>query len=419
MQLNDNTRRITAQDVLTEIVNLKQVIFEVTDDCNLSCKYCIYGGFYGGFDHRESNRMDFNDAKAVIDYLCGVWRESVSLANNSITYIGFYGGEPLLNFPFIRQIVEYVESLNVPRRFRFAMTSNCLLLDRYMDYLAEKEFYLLCSLDGDKIGNGYRVRKDGTSSFDKVFSNIKLLQSKHPEYFLKFVSFNTVLHNLNSVQDTNAFIQKEFGKTSRFSELSPVGVLPEKLEDFKNAFREVVESIHQSENYDSLCDELGVSNPEAQQIIRYIEAYEENIYDSYLDLFVEEQQRKTIPSGTCIPFNKKMFVKVDGKIMQCEQIPHKFALGFVRDGKVNIDLDRIAGDFNSSLDRIQALCSTCYRRNMCPKCLYQIEMTDNTFKKCDYHMNKGEYERYRKEFLKYMHDHPGTYRLAMFNSMTV
>ncbi len=102
--------------------------------------------------------------------------------------------------PLVCDIVDYVgRQGEMGKKFFFNMTTNAMLLDRYVDYLAEHEFRLLISLDGDKEGQGYRVDANGNNSFDRVISNIKLLQTKYPEYFDKFVMFNSVLHNKNSV----------------------------------------------------------------------------------------------------------------------------------------------------------------------------------------------------------------------------
>lgn len=419
MRNTNNTKRISRNDLLTELINLKQVIFEVTDDCNLSCKYCIYGGLYGGHDSRNSKYMSFKDAKAVIDFLVDIWNSHPTFAEQPETHIGFYGGEPLMNFPLIQQVVEYVEGLHLSRLFHFSMTSNCLLLDRYMDYIAEKEFNLLCSLDGDKVSNGHRIRKDGSSSFEKVFANIKLLKSKHPTYFAQKVSFNSVIHNLNDVQSTSDFIRSEFDKIPFFSELSPVGVLPEKIDDFHETFKDVSKSIHEANDYNALWKRIGLSNPEVQTVIRFIEAFEDNVYHSYYDLYNDIEAPLVTPSGTCIPFSKKMFVKVDGKIMQCEQVPHKYSLGNVFDGEVSINLDKIASDFNSRLDRIQPLCNVCFLRCMCPQCMYRMNNLEDEHPKCEYFMTKKQFMDFRKDFLFYLHKHPETYKLAMFDSMAI
>ena len=54
---------ITADDVRYQLANLRQLTFEVTDACNLSCKYCAYGEFYNDYDKRDSSKMSLSAAK--------------------------------------------------------------------------------------------------------------------------------------------------------------------------------------------------------------------------------------------------------------------------------------------------------------------------------------------------------------------
>ena len=70
-----------------------------------------------------------------------------------------------------------------------------------MDYLVEKNFSILISLDGNEVQSAYRVDKHGNSSFSRVVRNVKKLQETYPDYFEKKVNFNSVLHNLNSVAE--------------------------------------------------------------------------------------------------------------------------------------------------------------------------------------------------------------------------
>ena len=111
------TEYITPEHVLSNLANLPQLVFEVTDACNLKCKYCAYGEFYGDFDKREDKMLPVAKAKCLIDYLNQYWNSERNTSAKSFMYISFYGGEPLMNFNFIKEIVEYVETrLVCPRR---------------------------------------------------------------------------------------------------------------------------------------------------------------------------------------------------------------------------------------------------------------------------------------------------------------
>ena len=141
--------KVTTRNIEYNLQHLPQVIFEVTDACNLRCKYCAYADMYGGYDERENLKFPFYKAKLILDYLANIWRNNKSEDIIRPFTIGFYGGEPLLNVPFIKKVMEYADGLeNIGRKIHYSMTTNAILLDKYMDFLAEKKVQLLISLDG-------------------------------------------------------------------------------------------------------------------------------------------------------------------------------------------------------------------------------------------------------------------------------
>ena len=409
MRSFDNTGRITADTVGYNLAQLSQLVFEVTDACNLACKYCAFGDLYSGYDRRESQYMKFEDAKAVIDFLVDFWRRFPTEAEEPNTTVSFYGGEPLLNFPLIEQIVSYVESLSISRHFRFSMTSNCMLLDRYMDFLAEKQFSLLCSLDGDAFADGYRVDHKGNPSFERVFANIKALQSRYPSYFSANVNFNSVLHNRNSVEAVFDFIHNEFGKNPGYAELSNVGVRPEMQDAFDAAFRNMSESLHQAHRYTEISEKIIVDDPERNAAFMYLDSWSGNVFSSYMDLLREEESR-FIPAATCSPFSKKMFIKVDGKILQCERIPHMFSLGTVQNAEVHLDLEEVANIFNGYLDSIQNRCSICAQKQDCPQCLFTLNWREGEIPGCKYFLRTKPHSTQRDQCMSFIYSHPDSYR---------
>lgn len=187
--------KVTTRNIGYNLQHLPQIIFEVTDACNLRCKYCAYADMYEGYDERENLKFPFNRAKLILDYLANIWENNKSENVIRPFTIGFYGGEPLLNVPFIKEVMEYAEGLeNIGRKIHYSMTTNAILLNKYMDFLAEKKVQLLISLDGDEQGQSYRVDPIGRNSFQRVFKDVKLLQTMHPTYFERYVMFNSVLH---------------------------------------------------------------------------------------------------------------------------------------------------------------------------------------------------------------------------------
>ncbi|HCK23606.1 MAG TPA: hypothetical protein DHW31_02300 [Bacteroides graminisolvens] len=146
--VEQHSARLTADMIRNKVVNLKQLVFEVTDSCNLRCKYCGYGDLYEGYDIRRNSKMTREQVQPLFDYLVGLWTQMPSDSYNDGTKISFYGGEPLLNMPFIKSAVSFFKNLSIHgKQFSFSMTSNAILLDRHIDFLAENEFSLLISLD--------------------------------------------------------------------------------------------------------------------------------------------------------------------------------------------------------------------------------------------------------------------------------
>ena len=261
------------QQLKVNISNLKMVIFEVTDQCNLACEYCGYGKLYNNYDERKEGQQTFQNIKLLIDYLVEFWNSPLNISHANDIRISFYGGEPLLAFPLIMETVAYVESLKMRRNIRFVyhMTTNAYLLDKYMDFLAKKEFRLLLSLDGNKQHNSYRIRKDGKPSFDKVFANILALKNKYPDYFSKYVNFNSVLHNRNEVQTMMDFIKENFNKIPNIAELNSYGVYENKTEEFMKMFKNHVQDIVETNN--CIHNENFHTNPRNLLLSHFIDAF--------------------------------------------------------------------------------------------------------------------------------------------------
>ena len=81
--------------------DLGTMALQVTQNCNLRCKYCVYSGNYENREH-SSLRMSRETAYKAIDYLVE------HSANSENLHLGFYGGEPLLEFELIKDCVEYI-----------------------------------------------------------------------------------------------------------------------------------------------------------------------------------------------------------------------------------------------------------------------------------------------------------------------
>ena len=114
------------------------------------------------------------------------------------------------------------------------------------------------------------------------------------------------------------------------------------------------------------------------------------------------EERKTIPTGTCIPFSKRMFVSYDGKIHPCEKVNRDYPLGKINsDGEVSIDLQNIAKEFMSKLSRQKSKCQQCYLQLCCTKCLlcFHNEI-------CNDFTSKDKFSLILSQTITYIENHP-------------
>lgn len=289
---------LTADIVKSSLANLQKLTFEVTDACNLQCKYCGYGLMYDNYDKRENKRLSLTTAIKLFDYLSNMWNSDYNLSLNRTIHIGFYGGEPLLNMDFVKKKVDYIErnkSSNL--LFQYSMTTNAILLEKYMDYLAKMNFQLLISLDGNEENNSYRVDKMGREVYQKVINSINQLKIRHPQYYSQYVNFNAVLHNRNSVKDIYTFFKRTFGKTPSIGELNLVGIKKNKKEEFQKMRNDFYRSF---QHYNISMNDIGneiYNLPGFKEVVEYIFEYSGFVYDDYYELYFGKEQR-TIPTGT-------------------------------------------------------------------------------------------------------------------------
>ncbi len=406
-------KNLTPNHIRYALANLPLLTFEVTDACNLKCKYCGYGEFYNDYDERKDQNLPFEYARQVLDYLADYWNSNRNISSDRNVYIGFYGGEPLLNMTFVKKVVDYVEKMPAHHRhFSFAMTTNAILLDKHMDYLAEKQFNLLISLDGNAFNDGYRVDKAGNPSFDRVVRNVNLLRERHPDYFRQRVNFNSVLHNRNSVQDIHDFFKREYDKIPSIGELNNMGIREDKRELFNMTYRNQVESLMQSEHYEEIDKERFISSPTYQSVCTFLHQYCDFVYRDYNELLYGKTKESGWITGTCMPFGKKMFVTVNGKILPCERIGQQFALGTVNENGVALDFDEIAKKYNQYFAKLESQCDGCFNRKSCVQCIFNLEDLDNN-PICNGCMNHSDFESYKAQNMAFITANPEAYYRLM------
>jgi len=100
---------ISEDDYKKRLINVKQLTLEVTQRCNLRCKYCIFNDDYPLHRKHSLSDMMWEVAKKSIDYYIQLINSKSRTNPLYFTYLSFYGGEPLLNFALIQKCVGYIK----------------------------------------------------------------------------------------------------------------------------------------------------------------------------------------------------------------------------------------------------------------------------------------------------------------------
>ena len=148
---------------------VKALCLHVAHDCNLGCKYCFADeGEYMG----RRALMSFEVGKQALDFLIQNSGSRVNLE------VDFFGGEPLMNFDVVKQLVAYGRSQEKEhnKKFRFTITTNGVLLnDEILDFVNQEMGNIVLSIDGRKeVNDRMRPFRNGNgSSYDLILPKFK------------------------------------------------------------------------------------------------------------------------------------------------------------------------------------------------------------------------------------------------------
>lgn len=353
------------------IIETNQIVFEVTDACNLKCSYCVLGELYGGDEIENTKNINAHSAINLLKYIFKLKLEN----NKTKLYISFYGGEPLLNIPFVKQIVEVVNQLNAEKEIdiHYLMTTNGTLIHKHLPFLVENKFDVMISLDGNEENDSYRsFRKNSQTTFRQVIENVDKIEREYPDYFNHRVSFNAVLHDRNSVKDIYEFIYNRYHKIPQISELSPAHISPDKKCHFDKMFNSMSKSEADYQQEDTelthLTHPATVNFNELTNFLKYysIHFYVSNLTSSLLN------KEKVLPTNTCLPFSKKIFLTTRNQLFPCEKTNYQYAMGEVNPD-VTLDIPAITRQINAYYRGFQKTCQHCYIHRFCGVCMFRLD----------------------------------------------
>ncbi|MCR5251010.1 MAG: thioether cross-link-forming SCIFF peptide maturase [Lachnospiraceae bacterium] len=170
LELKNRSQLFTKDDYEAQIAAyterepvVKAMCLHIAHACNLSCRYCFAGeGEYYG----PCGLMSFETGKEALDYLVA------HSGNRRNLEVDFFGGEPLMNWDVVKQLVEYGRSIEKEhdKNFRFTLTTNGTLLTEDILEFANREMSnLVLSIDGRKeVHDRMRPHRNGSGSYDEI-----------------------------------------------------------------------------------------------------------------------------------------------------------------------------------------------------------------------------------------------------------
>lgn len=317
---------------------IKAMCLHISHDCNLRCKYCFAStGDFG----KGRKLMPFEVGKAAIDFLLekSVGRENLE--------VDFFGGEPLMNFDVVKQIVEYARSKEEEyhKNFRFTITTNGMLLDDdTIDYINKEMCNVVLSIDGRKeVNDRMRVRVDGSGCYDRILPKFKKLVDGRgdKEYYVRGTYTK---YNLDFSEDVMHLYEAGFDEIS----VEPVIESPEEAyaiteEDLDQIYAE----------YDKLVDRIGAIRKSGKHI---------NFFHFMIDLDQGPCVIKRLRG--CGSGNEYVSITPDGDIYPCHQfVGHdEYKMGNIEEGTFNNDIKK---EFAGCHVYSKPACQECWARFYC------------------------------------------------------
>lgn len=365
-----------------------QLILVLTEKCNLRCKYCIYSDKYYKASNYSNNVMTLDVAKKSIDYYIEIHKTKIEYGLNERLQINFYGGEPLLEFDLIKEIVSYVKNTGYDALF-YITTNGYLLNNESIEFLVDNRFNITFSLDGYKENHDRnRVTSNNNKTFDVIMSNIMDFYSYKAkvnidDYNGGLVSFNCCYdYETDLEKSIDFFAENLLGYSKSFviySQIDPYNTTYYDISGKQNLAESTLAKSLERVKMRFFSDECSKGFRESAYLL----------FTGMFSMYARNKNRESIFKGTCVPYSK-LAIYPDGVITLCEKTGKRFPLGNINSGGVEEKkLDELVNSFFKNY--IEGECKDCSFQNLCSACF--VQMND------DYTINSTFCENQKKSIV--------------------
>lgn len=317
---------------------IKALCLHIAHTCNLNCEYCFASQ---GKYHGDRALMSLEVGKKAIDFLIENSGDRVNLE------VDFFGGEPLMNFDVVKEIVSYARSIEKEKNknFRFTLTTNGMLIDDDVMEFANKECHnVVLSLDGRKeIHDNLRKTVNGKGSYDVIVPKFQDFVKKRGNkgYYVR----GTYTHN-NTDFTKDIFHMADLG----FTELSMEPVVCAPDDPYALTYDDLPVLFEQ---YEILAKEMLKREKDGKPL---------TFYHYMIDLNGGPCIYKRI-SG-CGSGTEYMAVTPWGELFPCHQFvgDPKYSLGNIYEGVTNVN---IQNEFKLCNAYARPECNDCWAKLYC------------------------------------------------------
>ncbi|TYQ14967.1 UNVERIFIED_CONTAM: uncharacterized protein Cloal_1366 [Acetivibrio alkalicellulosi] len=346
---------------------IKMVILQVTQQCNLRCEYCTYSGSYINRTHQDA-RMNIELAKKGVEFLFDNSRDVDSV------HIGFYGGEPLIEFELIKDIILYSEKISNGKRLTFGVTTNGTLLnDKIINFFNSHNVLTTISLDGPKEvhDKNRKFASSGCGSFEKIKNGLENIKHNYPD-FLSKVMFNAVLDPNNDFSCINDFF-------TSYDIVKDLYLNVSDITDDHSVARNTNNEDHETQlKYELFKLYLSKLNKlDKKSVSKLVERYYDHLRKILVDSrgFSSSMPDKGHPSGPCIPGAQRLFIDVNGNFYPCERVSEKSKIMQIGHIDKGFDYDKIRSLLNIG-EITSENCKDCWAFKFCTLCAVSADGID-------------------------------------------
>lgn len=378
-----------------ENILMRKFVLEVTERCNFMCKYC-FNAHPENNRHHTQKQMSFEIAKECIDYYYSIYLHFYNklddphkklLLENFKPSIGFYGGEPTLNWEVVKESTAYFYALDwgkygiLKEQLTVTMNTNLsFVTPDFLEFIVSNNILLFTSLDGIKEYNdSNRVDMKGRGTFDMAYSNLMKIKEYNEEYFKERVSVLAVQSD-----DCDQAKNREF--------LDGLGCVIQYLP--QSPYNCFIANPEAKTEQRKLSEKMWIDDK-----LAFIEKYKDTDLDHcvgqlgslfYVDSILTESpmspEFKNIFISCPMGYDNIM-IGVNGEMHICHKTDGSMPFGNIRTG---IDVQKMKDLYKKFIDATNKIeCRSCWAFRFCPLCgaarMKNGSFHNPTEKECDFY----------------------------------